>query len=439
MTVISVVGGTGSLTDGLGLGATDDVIVGPNGYVTGVNGDGLVFENSSSHFALIAGYVVGTDDAIELRGQCRDIVILIGESGTVSGNFGIWGFEDDAMHVTNHGTVLANQVGILATGSGAQVVNYGTVTAMRGVAVELGTRTDTPGDETRLINFGTVSGGSHAVRGDIDFGDVVRNFGTLQGLVELLGGNDKVLNPGLVAGDVDLGDGNDSYDGRDGTVTSLVRGGLGNDVFFGNSVGRDHFDGGAGIDTLNFSNGPAVRVALDLSFSNNGAAFGDTYSGFENVRGSDRDDAIRGNSAANLLYGAGGNDSLSGQNGADTLSGGTGIDTLSGGAGNDTFKLAALTEIGDRILDFHNIAGDNDRFMIDASAFGGGLVAGPLAAADFRIRADNLAQDASDRFIFRTTDTTLWFDADGSGAGAAVLVADLQAGAALTAADIVLI
>ena len=64
---------------------------------------------------------------------------------------------------------------------------------------------------------------------------------------------------------------------------------------------------------------------------------------------------------------------------------------------------------------------------------------GDPAAGQFRARADNHAQDADDRFIFRTTDRTLWFDADGSGAGAAIMVADLQAGAVVTAADILLI
>ncbi|QLQ19085.1 MAG: hypothetical protein HZT43_10980 [Exiguobacterium profundum] len=53
-------------------------------------------------------------------------------------------------------------------------------------------------------------------------------------------------------------------------------------------------------------------------------------------------------------------------------------------------------------------------------------------------RADNFAQDANDRFIFRTTDRTLWFDADGTGSGASFLVASLQNVATMTAADIVI-
>jgi hypothetical protein len=50
-----------------------------------------------------------------------------------------------------------------------------------------------------------------------------------------------------------------------------------------------------------------------------------------------------------------------------------------------------------------------------------------------------LAQDADDRFIFRTTDQTLWYDADGSGSGAALMIADLQAGATMTNLDILIV
>jgi len=75
-----------------------------------------------------------------------------------------------------------------------------------------------------------------------------------------------------------------------------------------------------------------------------------------------------------------------------------------------------------------------------AAGFGGGLSAGgALSASQFQSRADNLAQDADDRFIFRTTDRTLWFDVDGTGAQGAVMVADLQAGAIVTPADLLLV
>ena len=56
----------------------------------------------------------------------------------------------------------------------------------------------------------------------------------------------------------------------------------------------------------------------------------------------------------------------------------------------------------------------------------------------FQVRADNVAQDADDRFIFNTTDHTLWFDVNGSGVGGVTLLATLQASAVLSSADILL-
>ena len=149
---------------------------------------------------------------------------------------------------------------------------------------------------------------------------------------------------------------------------------------------------------------------------------------------------LTGNAARNGLYGGAGNDTLYGGDGNDVLDGGGGVDRLEGGAGNDAFKFASAAESGDLVTDFHNVAGDNDAFQFSAAGFGGGLVAGStLAASQFQVRGDNLAQDADDRFIFRTTDQTLWFDSNGSAAGGLTLVADLQAGAVVTSADIFLI
>ncbi len=150
-------------------------------------------------------------------------------------------------------------------------------------------------------------------------------------------------------------------------------------------------------------------------------------------------DLLRGDRFAKSLTGLGGRDSLDGASGADTLRGGNGADVLTGGLGNDLFGYFTLSETGDTITDFSNVGGNDDQFVITASAFGGGLVAGALAAAQFQIRSDNVAQDADDRFIFRTTDQTLWFDDDGTGASAARMLADLQASAVLTAADILLV
>jgi Ca2+-binding RTX toxin-like protein len=254
---------------------------------------------------------------------------------------------------------------------------------------------------------------------NLRFTSQVINIGTGNDLNNVLTGNSDVDTLTGLSGDDDL-IGNDGND--------VLRGGL----------GADDLDGGPGIADLADYIGAtaAVTAALDGSLTGAGEALGDTFTGLERLRGSNFEDTLRGDTLDNILFGQNGADALEGLEGLDRLFGGGGIDTLTGGAQADRFEFAALTEIGDIITDFTAV---DDTIVVTASTFGGGLVAGVLNAAYFQSRADNVAQDADDRFIFQTTDQTLWFDADGNGAGAAVVVADLQAGATMTAADILVV
>jgi murein DD-endopeptidase MepM/ murein hydrolase activator NlpD len=146
-------------------------------------------------------------------------------------------------------------------------------------------------------------------------------------------------------------------------------------------------------------------------------------------------DNFYGNAIGNGVFGGGGNDILRGAGGDDVLRGGAGADRMSGGAGYDAFVYRALGELGDVIVGYSAIF---DSFWFQSSAFGG-LALGVLAANQFRSQSTNLAGDADDRFLFRSTDTTLWYDADGTGAIAPVMVADLQANAIMTNADIIIV
>lgn len=98
-----------------------------------------------------------------------------------------------------------------------------------------------------------------------------------------------------IHGTVDLGPGNDLYDGRQGFVAELPRtdpfpqvpwvyGGLGDDTFI-NSAFADNVNGGLGIDTL--SGGPGSDVFVIA----NAAEYGDRITDFSNVAGND--DVIR--------------------------------------------------------------------------------------------------------------------------------------------------
>lgn len=236
--------------------------------------------------------------------------------------------------------------------------------------------------------------------------------------------------------------GGNILDGKDGDDQLVGAGG--SDTLRGGS-GADVLDGGAGAaDTADYSAGAVagVTVALDLSLTGTGDALGDTFFGVERLRGTNFADTLRGDTKANYIFGLNGADTIDGRDGDDRLAGGVGIDTLTGGIGSDRFEFNALSEIGDIITDFigyNDVPSIDEAIVVKGSAFGGGLLAGILSTEQFQHRADNAAQDDDDRFIFRTTDKTLWFDADGNGAGVAVMVADLQAGADLQYFDIIIV
>jgi Ca2+-binding RTX toxin-like protein len=187
-----------------------------------------------------------------------------------------------------------------------------------------------------------------------------------------------------------------------------------------------------------FTSDAGVHLALDASFASTGTAAGDIYTLIEDVWGSNAGaDRLRGDAMNNALLGRAGADTLAGVVGNDSLNGGLGHDIMSGGAGDDYFIYRSLGHAGDVITDFQGGTVMGDRFdFLQSALAGSGLGLGPLRASQFRARTDNHAQDANDRFIFRTTDTTLWFDKNGNAAGGLTLIADLQAGAVMVAADI---
>lgn len=238
-----------------------------------------------------------------------------------------------------------------------------------------------------------------------------------------------------------------------GGNNKLVGGG-GNDTLVGNNgddildggVGNDTLDGGDGIDTADYRSATTgVTVSLAIAGAQNTVGAGtDTLVSIEKILGSAYADTLTGNSGANILISGAGNDSLSGGGGDDELdggggndylNGGSGSDMLTGGGGNDVF--AFLNGFGptnvDTITDY-SVANDTINIL---SAAVGGLPTGTLAANAFHIGA--AAADANDRIIYNSATGDLFYDADGSGAGAAVLFAHLSAGLAMTNAEFVIV
>lgn len=411
-----------SVTEGLNvdLGTTDSVTVEAGVFVVSNAGDGIK-GTGSNHVATINGSIYAKLIGIRLGDQPDTDVnqrLTVGEDATIGGSF----------------------IGAVVSGSNNVVTNYGRIW---GGTYALDISSGLNGT-SRLFNYGLIESENTALTRD-GFAEtgtlVIRNFGTIYGGTNLLNlgtstAVEQIFNSGTMIGTLNLGGGNDRYDGHDGTFLGTINGGAGNDVFLP-GLGAETIDGGAGnADVLDFSFGGGVKVVLNGNAPNTGRAAGDTYLNIEHVFGSAGNDQLYGNAQANQLRGRGGADRLYSGGGNDTLMGGAGKDTLAGGLGNDRFIFESKAVAGDVILDFRNVAGNDDLIRISAAGFGGGLAAGTLAANQFRSQTTNQAQDADDRFIFRTTDNTLWFDSNGNAAGGLTLVADLDAAATLTFADI---
>jgi Ca2+-binding RTX toxin-like protein len=223
-----------------------------------------------------------------------------------------------------------------------------------------------------------------------------------------------------------------------------VQAGAGNDWIdmsnFGSpSYGDDVVDGGEGFDTLNFATGSGQRsgVVVDLaagtaSGGGEGGVGSVRVTGIERVIGAAFNDRISGSAGADSLEGSGGNDTLSGMGGNDSLV---------GGAGQDTFVFAAApgaTNV-DLVADFVSAT---DRLALDNAAFTALGADGNFVAGDGRFAAGagfTSGRDGDDRLVYDTSTGSLYYDADGNGAGAAQLVATFQANPAITATDITVI
>ncbi len=241
-------------------------------------------------------------------------------------------------------------------------------------------------------------------------GQFIENL-TLAGASAINGTGNKLANAltgNNATNTLDGGDGNDIIDGGGGADTMI--GGLGDDTFYIDQIGD------LAIERANEGN--------DLVYASITYSLAGQYVERLTLTGNANSDAT-GNKFANVLIG---------NVGANQLHGGLGADTLTGGAGADGFWFDTAPGSGnvDMITDF---AWGVDRIHLDASIFSG-LAGGVLDASAFAY--GSAAQDADDRILYDAVTGKLYYDADGSGAGEAVLFAQLTPGAGLTSGDIFL-
>lgn len=380
-------------------------------------------------------------------------------------------------------------------GDDYDAVNYGRESGLSGIVVNMTLSTanvrDTYGAYDSLSGIEYIRGTNKA--------DSMRGSDTSRYEAFMGGAGNDTINGGLGVDDevrydhetgtngviVNLatGTGTDSFGNTD-TLQNLerVRGTARNDSIVGNNAdnrfrgfaGNDTINGGLGNDTVQYHQDvekqsttgaygtSGIRVDLAAGFARDGFKNVDTLASIEHVWATDYLDRVVGNASGNYfrlynghdfadgrdgndtILGHDGNDSLLGGNGNDTLDGGSmadllvggsGVDTLTGGRGWDTFQFLTAASTGiDVITDFVAV---DDTISIENGVFTA-LTAGALAATAFAV--GTAATTAAHRIIYNQATGALLYDADGTGATAAVQFATLASKpTGLTAADFIII
>lgn len=345
---------------------------------------------------------------------------IVNNAGTISGRSGIaWGIVslgiNAGVRVTNTGTIMADldsgaAVNLRQAGTGSIIVsNAGTMSGQRGI--EIGVVSPAEWLIFRITNSGLIEARDSAITGS--------NL------------SDVVINSGRIVGDVALGGGNDTFNGRGGTVSGVVYGGDGDDFYriddpgieiveaSGVGTGRDTVASGAdafvlpdNIEVLILS--PGARAGTGNALANEitgngrgnviegnagddtitGAGGRDTIDGgdgFDRILGGAGDDEIRGGTGADTINGESGDDVLIGQQGNDSLIGFSGDDVLWGGAGNDTL-------IGSDGEDTMTGGRGFDRFVFGAQTHS--LPASPDVITDFEPGIDRIVLPPSPGLAF---------------------------------------
>lgn len=210
-----------------------------------------------------------------------------------------------------------------------------------------------------------------------------------------------------------------------------IIGNAGNNYLVGNG-GADRLVGLGGDDTMMVDGDDTVieavggghdNVAASASFVLNAGAEVETLSTSShlgtaaiNLTGNEFSQAVIGNAGDNVLDGGRGSDRLIGLGGADTFA----------------FRTALGATNVDTIQDLQS---GIDKIGLDHAIFSG-VTSGNIASV---FVVGTAAQDSDDRIIYNQATGQLFYDADGNGAGNAVLFANLEGNPILTASDFIVL
>jgi len=447
---------------------------------TRATGSSPAVKGAGSNGVIVKGDVGVASVAMDFAGTNNRIAVT--STGSVEGvDTAIRLASSSGVAVTIAGTVSAGFNGVQVQAGGGNT--SGGVFVVSGTLIGGASALQLADGNDRVVNTGTMLGSVGLGAGDDLFDSSLGVYGN--GSVDGGAGDDTLT--GSAYADLLLG----------GADADELWGNAGNDTLDGGS-GADELHGGAGFDLVRYSGTAAVVASLATPALNTGLARGDSYDSIEGLTGGARADRLSGNDLRNRLDGGAGADTLSGgagndayivddagdrvvelgnggtdtiyasvsyslgylqvenlrlrgstglegrgngldndivgSSGADTLSGALGDDTLTGGAGFDQFLFNAALGSGnvDTLVDFDR---SDDVIWLKRSVFTTLGGAGThLPSGEFRLGTK--AVDSNDHILYDSASGALRYDADGSGAGAAVLFALLEPGTALTASDL---
>jgi Ca2+-binding RTX toxin-like protein len=293
-----------------------------------------------------------------------DVGVIFDETGNVT----LSGLGDGDVIQVNNSTLIQRTTSING-GDGADQITFNTSISDSSINGNMGADT--------IVLYGSVANsfvgggdGSDTISGGMQY---------LSSIIEGGAGSDTItVTNNLASATINGGDGNDIITVNNtapATIIATINGGEGNDKIMFGMGGNQTFNnasinGNAGDDIIegmnlnvtltgtNFIGGGAGKDTIDFSnaTTDNGAA------GF--ARGFD----LTGGSGNDVITGSSDRDAIWGNADNDTISGGTGTDTIYAGAGNDRINVENDRIIGGLGADDYVFvpAGGNSIFFINA-------------------------------------------------------------------------
>jgi Ca2+-binding RTX toxin-like protein len=239
-------------------------------------------------------------------------------NGVITAHYVAAHFFDCSVQVENAGTLKSiGDYGLWMYNGLNSVTNTGTISASNGTAISLQSNA---GQANFLENKGTIDGGVAAFKGGA--------------------GDEEIRNYGTISGDVMLGDGENSFILKNGSVDGTVYGGVDADSYKieKGSLEISEAKGGSDQDHLYANVDVVLPKNIELLTLSGSADIDGTGNGSNN--------SIFGNAQDNIIKGGKGDDFIDAFKGKDMLTGGQGADTF---YFDDKYGKDTITDFDDGI------------------------------------------------------------------------------------------